>query len=303
MMEPRRPALAGAVIAALLSSLPGVASAQQAETQRTVVPRAAATAAAPLAQKPVPPLRLSERPLSEVAAALTKATGVLVVADSSVAQAPITLETNGGSLSDILAVVAKQLPHGATLRHVALPAYKPMPQGDVIARFVSAQDAMKPAAGSAPPSAAPAPETKPWVGGEEIEILGQRVMPEQAAPLMAALNLRPAYLVSNPTAEDPVARSGKLQTEGLQLWMEMTPDQRRQAADNQLNGLLSMDSNARRALFGQMQEQAMGMMKKIQSLPPDQRAQFWRDVTGGKWDGTTPPAPGGGGGAGGGKTP
>jgi len=131
------------------------------------------------------------------------------------------------------------------------------------------------------------------LGGEEIEVLGRRLSLEKAAPLMASLDLRPVYLLSNPTAEDPVAKSGKLQSEGLQIWMEMTPEQRRLSAENQMNGLLSMDSNARRALFGQMQEQAMGMMKKIQSLPPDQRAQFWRDVTGGKWDGTTPPAPGG----------
>jgi hypothetical protein len=294
MAEPRKPVLAGAVIAALLS-LPGSASAQQQSAPVPVpgAPVVATASSAPPAQKLVRPLRLMDRSLSEIVAELTRATGVLVVADNSVAQASITLETNGGALSDVLAEVVKQLPKGTTLRHVAVPASKPMPQADAIARFLSAADGLKPAAVAPEGATAPVPEAKMSVGGEEIEVLGQRLTPEKAAPLMASLDLRPVYLLSNPTADDPVARSSRLQAEGLQLWMEMTPEQRRLSADNQLNGLLSMDSNARRALFGQMQDQAMGMMKKIQSLPPDQRAQFWRDVTGGKWDGTNPPAPGG----------
>jgi len=179
MVETRKPVLAGAVIAALLS-LPGAgtASAQQGAATPPAASHTVGTAAKSLAPKPVPPLRLSERSLAEVAAELTKATGVLVIADSSVAQTAITLETNGGSLSDVLAEVAKQLPKGTILRHLALPAYKPMPQGDAIVRFLSAEDALMPMVGPLPEGAgAAAAKDATSLGGEEIEVLGRRLSP------------------------------------------------------------------------------------------------------------------------------
>lgn len=232
-------------------------------------------------ERRIPPMQFAQTPLRTVLAQLTKASGVWVVADSSISGTPVSLETRGGRLTEVLEDLVKQLPPEVQVRYVGIPATETTPDGDVVSQYINAQDALKPSKGKG--------TTNTPKIASEIDVAGRTLAAEQATPLMTSLDLKPVYLVTNPSGDALIAKALRMQTEGLQLWMEMTQEQRGKMMDNQLNGLLNMDPSARRSLFDQMSTQAMGMMQKIQSLPPDQRAQFYRDITGGKFDGTTPP--------------
>jgi hypothetical protein len=236
-------------------------------------------------ERRVPPMRFAQTPLRAVLAQISKASGVWVIADSSVAGIPITMETRRGSLTEVLADLVKQLPPEARVRYVGVPAAENAPEGDAVSRYISAQDALQPTKGKG--------TTNTPTIASEIDVAGRTLAADQAAPLMMSLNLKPVYLVTNPSGDALIAKAARMQTEGLQLWMEMNPEQRSKMMENQLNSLLNMDPTARRSLFEQMSSQGMAMMQKIQSLPPEQRAQFFRDITGGKFDGTTPPPPNG----------
>ena len=237
------------------------------------------------ADRRVTPMKFAQTPLRAVLAQISKASGVWVLADSSVAGVAITLETRGGRLTEVLEEILKQLPPEVRVRYVGVPAAENAPEGDIVSQYIGAQDALKPTKGKG--------TTNTPTIASEIDVAGRTLAAEKAAPLMASLDLKPVYLVTNPSGDALVAKALRMQTEGLQIWMEMTPDQRSKMMENQLNSLLNMDPTARRSLFEQMSTQAMGMMQKIQSLPTEQRQQFFRDITGGKFDGTTPPPPNG----------
>lgn len=257
--------------------------------------------------KPLPALRFDKTPLTEAAAAMSKV-GVMVVADNMAGSLPVTLQAPAGTRLDAaLSSLLDVLPDGVTLRLVAVPTGDKAPDGDAVRRLLAAQDALRPlkdrlssspgvADAGSPPSANTTPVTKATVP-TEISVAGRLLPLDKAAPTLATLGLRPVYLLSNPRSGAAIARATELENERLQLWMEMTTDQRKQAMDSALSNLLNMDSSTRQALFGQMQQQGMAMFQKIQSLPPDQRSQFWRDITGGRFDGNLPPGaafPGGG---------
>lgn len=237
-------------------------------------------------ERRVPPIKVAQTPLRAVLAQISKASGVWVLADSSVAAMPVTLESRGGRLTEVLEEVVKQLPAGVQVRYAGIPAAEIAPDGDSVSQYLNAQDALK-------PKKVKGTTNTPTIASE-IEVAGRALAAEQAAPLMTSLDLKPVYLITNPSGDALVAKALRMQNEGLQIWMEMTPEQRGKMMENQLNSLLNMDPTARRSLFEQMTQQATGMMQKIQSLPPDQRAQFFRDITGGRFDGTTPPPQSGG---------
>lgn len=238
----------------------------------------------------VPALRFNRATTKEAAARLSQASGVLVVADKTVAAMPLTLEVPPGSLDAALTRLTATLPKGAVVKKVLLPALAPgakAPEGDIIAALVTAQESL--AGGAA-------------TGAGEALIQGRRVPADKAAPLIAALDLKPVYLITNPAAaSDPIQKFNTAQWDNLQTWMNMTPEQQKAAFDQQFEGLMNMDPALRQQLFGQQRQMMMGMMQKIQAMPEDQRAQFMRDLTGGAGDGrgTPPRGPGGPGGGGG----
>jgi hypothetical protein len=236
--------------------------------------------------KKLPALRWQQVPLKEAAAELTRTTGITVAVDAGLSLKPVTLVTGGGTLAEAIAALAKQLPQGAAARFVAVPAGEPMPTGDLISAYLLSQDGLRRKA--TPTLWDPATN--------EIEVLGRSLSGAKAAPLMTELELKPVYVLSSGRGDALVARAGLLQAEGLQLWQEMSAEQRQQFMDNQLSGLLNMDPATRSAMFGQMMQSGQAMMQKINALPPDQRAQFFKDITGGRFDGTTPPRPNGPGG-------
>jgi hypothetical protein len=104
-------------------------------------------------------------------------------------------------------------------------------------------------------------------------------------------------------ANDPVQKMNAAQIDALRNYLAMTPDQQKAFAEQQLENLFNMDPALRQQLFAQQRQMVQGFMQRLQGLPEDQRKQFWRDLTGGAWDGTgVPPQAAGGGGAPGGGT-
>jgi hypothetical protein len=243
----------------------------------------------------ITPLKIDKKTVGEVAAILTKESGILVLADSTVAATPISFTVDSLPVSELADGIAKLNP-GISVRFLALPVDIATPDPDLVVQLLRVEEAIQPLKGRPAGGKSPVPQTY-----SQIEVAGRTINIAQAELVMTTLKLRPVILLTNPTVDNPVAKSARLQAEGLQAYLGMTPEQRIQAIDQQMNNLLNMDSATRRALFGQMQQQGMAVLKKINALPPEQRAQFFRDLTGDKWDGTAPPAAQGAGGTGNGQ--
>lgn len=293
-------------LAGALMTLGSVAHAQTTPTAvRPVVPTASTTL--PDLKKTITPFAAEQMPLKEVIAKLSAQTGATIIVDSASGAKPVTLDLRNATLGDVLDQIADQAGKGVQVRLVALPIQDPLPNGDVVALALMAQDSLKPLQLTGikpgekikPPAKATTPTASVVASATAteptIEVSGRAVTLDKAAPLISALELRPVFVVMNPLGDNPVAKAGRLQSEGMQLWMGMTAEQRKQATESQLNNLLSMDPSTRRAFFGQMMEQAQGAMQKIQSLPPDQQKQFFQDITANLPKGATPGKPNGGG--------
>lgn len=243
----------------------------------------------------LPSSTYTKLPVKDVANRISRASGVVVLADRTVANLTVTVTTPSGPVEKALARVVAALPNGVVYKKVYLPASAPgapAPTGDQVSALVVAQDAVM---GKRPATTIPAPEG-------EVDILGRRISADKAAAVVAALDLKPVYLLTNPaSASDPVVRMGAVQEEALRAWLGMTAEQQATTANQQLDMLFNMDPALRRQLFSTQRQFAGGMMQRIQNLPQNQRREFFLDMTGGKWDGTgTPPGgagvPGGQGG-------
>jgi hypothetical protein len=244
----------------------------------------------------VPALRLDKTPASEVAARIRKATGALVLTDRTVATTPVTLALATGPLSAALTHLAAALPEGTVVKTVLLPAPPAsgtVLDGDRVAALVAAQeDLYKPLLPQAAQNAAQNTSGGPALAPGEVQILGKRLASEQGGPIIRTLGLRPVYLITNPKAAgDPIQKMASGQMEALRTWMSMTPEQQAIAAEQQIDQLINMDPALRQQIFGQQAKVAQTMIAKIQGLPEGQRQQFLRDLTGGRFDGTTPPRP------------
>jgi hypothetical protein len=261
-------------------------------------PAADASAAA------LPAMRFAGVTVKEAARRIQQAAGVAVVADRTVANLPLTLDLPGGvPLERALERVVAALPAGVAVKKVFLPPAVPAAapgvvswDGDRVAALVMAQEglfspAKKTTAAEGTGVAA--------AGGGSVTVLGKPLSGDTAATVVAALELRPVYLLTNPAvANDPVQKMNAAQIEGLQNYLAMTPEQQTAFANQQLENLFNMDPALRQQLFAQQRQMMQGFMQRLQSLPDEQRAQFWRDLTGGAWDGRgAPPRALGGAGA------
>ena len=250
-------------------------------------PSAQTAPAAMPAIKPVPALRLEAVAARLAAAQITQATGATVLTDSTVALVPVTLSTVGGDLTSVLKQMVGVLPKGVVVRTLMLPAFSPkaaMPSGDdLIALYTAQEHLVTPVMGAKAAQNAPT---------NDINVLGKLLPAEKAAPLIAALDLRPVYVLTNAQAGDNlVAQASKLQVEGLRLWMAMSPEQRVQAAEQQFDSLMNMDSATRQAMLGQAMQSAQAIGSKMASMPAAQREAFMNDL---KNSIPAPPAPGAG---------
>ena len=228
--------------------------------------------------RPIPALKLAKVTVREAAARLTKESGVLVVPDSLLANNRIDFQTVGGPLDAVLKQLVAKLPAGAQLKRTHLPssaATSPNPNGDVLALIVEINETL---AAPLNGGAKPAPDAL---------ILQGRVVPaDKADMVLAALDLKPAFVLTSGRKKDPTQQFASMQSDALRLWQGMTPEQRKSAVDKQWDDFVNMDPNVRKAYMGQMMEQAQGIMQKVQQLPPDQV----KDLFGG----LLPPGGGGG---------
>jgi len=117
---------------------------------------------------------------------------------------------------------------------------------------------------------------------------------DQAETYITGLNLKPVYLLTNPL-QPHLANANADPSQ----WSGMTPDQRRQYAQQQASLLAGMDPAQRDAL---LQQSFMIFNQAMRLLPPDQRQSVLQGALGPgqqvrmviKGDG--PPGGGGGGG-------
>jgi len=208
----------------------------------------------------------------------TKGTARVYV-DSSVASALVSVATPAGPLPQVLEQIAAVMPKGTVIRSTLLPTTTGPLDADTVASYIAAEAGIRKASG---PAAA-----------DTVVVMGRALDAEKAKGVITALDLKPVYLITNGNADDPLAKLSRVQADTLGTWMSMTPEQRKDFADRQLDALINMDPATRRALFSQQMQMMEGFMKKIQAMPDDQRKSFFSDLTGGRWDGSTPPPPGG----------
>jgi hypothetical protein len=187
------------------------------------------------------------RPLETVLQTLTRNSGSTVIAESSLAGAQAAYPSEPATsqnLESLLDTVAKSLPPGTIWKKVLLPASTRFYKGDDVADFLDAQTKML----------GRTPATNELAS---VEILGQKLTTEKAAPVVSTLGLKPVYVLINPASRrnrasgDPLAGASG-QSDFSQV----------------LNNFATMDPAARTKLmqqFGQM----------MQNMSPDQRRQLF----------------------------
>ncbi len=129
-------------------------------------------------------------PLSEVVDKMSKESGAVVVADSSlkVNAAPLKLKTTPANLEQQIRTLVKTLPSGTVWGKLYLPAPRSGNYvGDDVAAYAYAAGQLFGPVGAPDPA-------------DTIEILGKRLPVAQAKEIAATLKLKPVYLLSNPKA-------------------------------------------------------------------------------------------------------
>lgn len=197
---------------------------------------------------------------------LSRGSGLTVLADSSLAEtqaAPPREETTAQNLEAQLTQLVRGLPAGTVWTKVMLPATTRNYRGDDVVDYIAAQTKLLGKKVGSDPSV--------------IEVLGQKL--PQETPVVGALNLKPVYVIYNPTARARAAAG----TEG-------TAD-----VNKMLQSFMNMDPNTRQQMMRGMMQQFGSMM---QNMSPEQRMEFMRSMRG-----AFPGGPGGGPGGGGGRIP
>ncbi len=194
------------------------------------------------------------RTLADVLALMSRSAGAEVVADATVSQATVPMPAEKATPENVesqVAALAKALPRGTTWAKLYLPAPKSRAgfNGDDVAQYAQAQARLLGTVGAPTPAGT-------------VEILGQRVPADQAETYIAGLNLKPVYLLTNPL-QSRLANASAAPSQ----WNGMTPDQRRQYAQQQASQLAGMDPAQRDAL---LQQSFMIFNQAMRLLPPDQ---------------------------------
>ena len=226
-------AIMGAVVAMTLANLPQSAFAQ---------PQPATATQGAAAES-----NLRPRPLSTIVAAMVRTSGATILADSSVASTPVPMITEATTANNFeaqLDSIVKGMPQGSTWAKVYLPETKSRMDADAVSEYVIAQAKLFGSAGAATPAGT-------------VEIMGQKVPTDKAQSVIAALNLKPVYLISNP-----------LMKTAAQNWGKLSPEQQKQYAAQQAQQILNMDP-AQQAQMFQQQMAVFGSM--MQQMTPEQR--------------------------------
>lgn len=199
-----------------------------------------------------------QRPLSTILTSMSRAAGVTIVADSTVGGTlvnPPANNTTSQNFESQIAELVKSLPQGTTWGKLHLPEPKGNRgyNGDAVAEYAMAQAKLFGNVGG---------DTAPG----EIELFGQRVGADKAPTYVNGLNLKPVYLITNPSAR---LQGGILGLTDPNQWAAMSQEQRQKTIDAAAQQLANMDPQARQQLMEQ-NFRIFGAMMRM--LPPDQRS-------------------------------
>ncbi len=150
-----------------------------------------APAQPPTTDAPAATRKTGQKSVRSVVQAMTDATGITVLADSTIATAlvlPPDGETTATNLEDRLDRLVKRLPAGTKWARVLLPALENGKRysADAVTQFVRAQAGLFGKSG----------ESKPGT----VEILGRKLAEADAQEYIKGLNLVPVYILSNLSA-------------------------------------------------------------------------------------------------------
>ncbi|GAB4452554.1 MAG: hypothetical protein OHK0029_03690 [Armatimonadaceae bacterium] len=218
--------------------------------------------------------------LKTVLTRLSRESGIDVVADRSVAMEVVTEPTETATAENLELLIAdtvRSLPGGTVWAKLYLPAAKRGRgfDGDAVADYALAQAKLFGNVGGSTPDGT-------------IEVMGQKVQGTDATTVSSTLNLKPVYVLVHPgkRSQSPMAGSPS----DWSKWSAMTPEEREKYSEQQARQLLNMDPSARMMYFDQMRSVMMSLMN---SIPPDQRREFFQSMMGGREGGMRPGRPGG----------
>ena len=206
---------------------------------------------------PASTANVRQKPLSSILTSMSRSAGVSIVADSTVGGTlvnPPANNTTPQNFESQIAELVKSLPQGTTWGKLHLPEPKGNRgyNGDDVTAYAMAQAKLFGNVGG---------DTGPG----EIELFGQRVTADKATTYVSGLNLKPVYLITNPSAK---LQGGILGLTDPNQWASMSQEQRQKTIDSAAQQLANMDPQSRQQLMEQ-NFRIFGAMMRM--LPPDQR--------------------------------
>jgi hypothetical protein len=175
--------------------------------------------------------------------------------------------TPGGALDQVVRSESNKLPKDVTIRTLLLPA--PRKGGaydtDAIVSHIASLDSLAQGLNDTP--------AKP----DEILYLGKVITRERAQQLSAQTDLKFVYVFVS-TKSDSLSQLSEMQMDMLKRFMALTPEQQTAMVDQQWDMMMNMDPATRKGFFQQAIQSSMGVMQKMQQMPPAQRQQFMDEI-------------------------
>ena len=206
--------------------------------------------------------RTAARPVSTVVGEIAQATQMTVLADKSVASKNVTVSTqavSAATLENELTLLVRRIGPGTQWVKLMLPqqAGGRVYKGDDVADYALAQAKLFGNVGAA---------TSPGV----VEIMGQKVSDAQATPVVSTLNLKPVYVVINPSARAAANTVGPAAN-----WSQMSREEQQAYTAQQVAALKNMTPEQRTQM---MQQQGQVMRSYFQSMSPQERQQMFQGM-------------------------
>jgi hypothetical protein len=178
-------------------------------------------------------------------------------------------ETKGGNLDTILRSETNKLPKDVAVRTVLLPTPKKGVgyDADAVVAHIASLDNLAVGMNDAAPKV------------EDILYLGKVISREKALQLSSQTDLKFVYVFIN-TKNDSLSQLSDMQLEMLKKFMALSPEQQSALVDQQWDMMMNMDPATRKGFFQQAIQSSMGVMQKMQQMPPSQRQQFMDEIRG-----------------------
>lgn len=241
-----------------------------------MAPQAAQVVARPLASFTVRNITIKD-----LSTKLTLATSTPVLADRRVQSKVMDFSTEGGPLDVVMTSDKLVWPKDVSLKILLLP---PVRKGgtydvDAVASFSIAQEGLVPSVSSVKPE------------DNSVIFLGKAITREAALQLATKNDLRFVYVLVS-SKQDSISAISELQTDLLKRMMAMSPEDQAALADQNFDTLMRMDPQTRKGFYQQTVQTGIGMLTKVQQLPPAQRQQFFDEIRGILPPGINLPPPG-----------